>query len=255
LAIDSQVEKGTTARWMMMGEDDLAAGGDRIYPIVGWEERGGETNVYSTGGEYLTTPEGWHSWGWRVGPAVEVDADHVYCSMGYDPGDGGGEKFTGVARYTRDGKPAPFAGGKGGYGLEINGDQHKKPTPLAVYGGEALGADPMGGRIVIVSTADMRQVREFPCPNPGRNAINATPKHALWECDTAANVVRRLGRNGERLETRITDCLEPVAMSFAPKGDLLVADGDPNRQPIQRLVFLRLVIPTGPRVTTRPAGK
>ena len=26
-----------------MGEDDLAAGGDRIYPIVGWEERGGET--------------------------------------------------------------------------------------------------------------------------------------------------------------------------------------------------------------------
>jgi predicted oxidoreductase len=43
LAIDSQVEKGTTARWMMMGEDDLSAGGDRIYPIVGWEERGGET--------------------------------------------------------------------------------------------------------------------------------------------------------------------------------------------------------------------
>ena len=128
-----------------MGEDDLAAGGDRIYPIVGWEERGGETNVYSTDGEYLTTPEGWHSWGWRGGPAMAVDADHVYCSMGHDPGDGGGEKFAGVARYTRDGKPAPFAGGKGGYGLEINGDQHKKPTPLAVYGGEALAQTQWAG--------------------------------------------------------------------------------------------------------------
>lgn len=241
--------KGASARWMMQGVDDLTVAGDRIYPIVGWDERGGETNIYSTAGEFVVKPEGWHSWGWRGGPAVATDADYVYYSVGHDPGDGGGENFSGVARYTRDGKPAPFAGAKSGHRLAVNGDQKKMPTGLAVYDGELFVADPAGARIVVFATADLRQVREFSCANPGRIAMDATPDHALWVIDPAANVVRRIGRDGKDLGKQITDCLKPVALAFTPEGDLLIADSDLTRQRIQRYRM-----PSGTRIANADFG-
>ena len=226
--------KGAAARWMMQGVDDLAVAGDRVYPIVQWDEHGGETNIYSSDGQFVVTPPGWHSWGWRGGPAVAVDADYVYYSMGHDPRDGGGEDFSGVARYTRDGKPAPFAGAKKGCHLAVNADHTRMPTGLAVSDGELFVSDPLGNRIVVFATADLHQIREFPFPHPGRIAIDSTADHALWVIDSLANTVRRLDRNGSDLGTRITDCLKPVALAITPEGDLLVADGDPNRQRIQR---------------------
>ncbi len=241
--------KSGEARWMMQGVDDLAVAGDRVYPIVGWDERGGETNVYSTDGAHVATPEGWHSWGWRGGAAVAVDDTYVYYAMGHDPGDGGGEDFAGIARYTRAGKPAPFAGGKSGHRLAVNGHHVQMPSGVAVQGGELFVADPAAGRIVVYATADLHQVREFPCAHAGRIAIDATPEHALWVIDGEAHAVRRIGRDGRDLGTHIADCLHPVALAVTPEGDLLVADGDPARQRIQRYR-----VPSGERVAAADFG-
>ena len=167
--------KGDAARWMMQGVDDLAVAGDRVYPIVGWDERGGETNVYSTDGAHITTPEGWHGWGWRGGAAVAVDEQYVYYAVGHDPADGGGEDFAGIARYTRAGRPAPFAGAKSGHRLAVNDRHAQMPPGVAVQGGELFVVDPEVGRIVVYATADLRQVREFPCAHARRIAIDATP--------------------------------------------------------------------------------
>jgi len=241
--------KGEAARWMMMTVDDLAVAGDRIYPIALWDERGGETNVYTTAGEFVTKPEGWHSWGWRGGPAVAVDANYVYYSVGHDQHDGGGENFAGVARYTRDGKPAKFAGAKKEHRLAVNSDHTRMPTGLAVADGELFVADPAGDRIVVFATADLHQVREFPFAHPGRIAVDATADHALWVIDTDAHVVRRMGRDGKALATQITDCLKPVALAITPEGDLLVADGDLTRQRIQQYK-----LPGGTRVAGADFG-
>ena len=241
--------KGAEARWMMMGVDDLAVAGDRIFPLVGWEERGGEANIYSTAGEHLVTPEGWHSWGWRGGKAVATDQTYVYYSMGHNPNDGGGENFAGVARYTHDGKPAPFAGAQSGHRLAVNADHHHQPTGLAVGDGELFVADLLHQRIVVYATADLRQLREFPFVNPGRMVIDATPDKALWVIDTAANTVHRLSRDGRDLKVRINDCLMPVALAVTPEGDLLIADSDPSRQRIQRYRM-----PSGARVAGADFG-
>ena len=219
---------------MMMGVDDLAVSGDRIFPLVDWDERGGETNIYSTAGEHLVTPEGWHSWGWQGGAAVATDQTYVYYAMGHNQNDGGGENFSGVARYTHDGKPAPFEGAKSGHRLAVNADHDHKPTGLAVVDGELFVADPLNKRIVVYATADLHQVREFPYANAGRMVVDATPEKALWVIDTATNAVHRLGRDGKDLGVRISDCLKPVALAITPEGDLLIADGDPARQRIQR---------------------
>jgi hypothetical protein len=241
--------KGSAARWMMQGVDDLAVAGDRVYPIVAWDEHGGETNIYSTNGQFVLRPEGWHSWGWLGGPAVAVDADYVYYSVGHDPHDGGGDDFGGVARYTRGGKPAPFDGAKMGHRLPVNADHTRMPTGLAVSNGELFVSDPLGDRIVVFATAGLNQLREFAFPHPGRIAIDSTADHALWVIDTVANTVRRLDRNGGDLGTRITDCRKPVALAVTPEGDLLVADGDPTRQRIQRYS-----VPAGIRIADADFG-
>ncbi len=225
--------KGDAAHWMMLGVDDLAVAGDRLYPVVDWDERGGETNIYSTDGAHIFKPEGWHAWGWRGGPAVAVDAEHVYYAMGHDQTDGGGKNFSGVARYTRDGKPATFDGAESEHRLLVNGDHDHKPTGLAVVEGELFVADPLGSRIVVYATANLHQVCEFSFPNAGRMVVDATPEKALWVIDTEAKAVRRIGRDGKDLGVRISDCLKPVALAVTPEGELLIADSDPSRQRIQ----------------------
>lgn len=224
--------KGDAARWMMLGVDDLAVAGDRIYCLIDWDERGGETNIYSTDGEHVKKPEGWHAWGWQGGTAVAVDDAYVYYAMGHNQHDGGGKNFAGIARYTRTGQAAPFPGGESGHRLLVNGDHDRKPTGVAVHGGELFVADPVSGAIIVYATADLKEVRRFPCPGAGRLAVDATPEHALWTI--VGTSVRRIGRDGKDLGVAISDCLKPVALAIAPEGDLLVADSDPGRQRIQR---------------------
>lgn len=241
--------KGDAARWMLLGVDDIAVAGNRIYCLVDWDERGGEAGIYSTDGDFVAKPEGWHSWGWQGGAAVAVDDSHVYYAMGHNQQDGGGRNFAGVARYTRDGRPAPFAGAESGHRLVVNDDHDRKPSGVAIHGGELFVADPVSGRIIVYATADLHRLRDFPCTNAGRIVVDATPGHALWVIDTAAHAVRRFSRDGADLGVAITDCLKPVALAVTPAGDLLVADSDPTRQRIQRYR-----IPSGERVAGADFG-
>jgi hypothetical protein len=221
--------------WMMQGVGDLAVHGGRIYCLILWDERGGEANIYTTDGQHFKAPTGWHSWGWRGGGAVAVDDHYVYDSVGHDQGDGGGRNFSGVARYDLDGNPAKFPGAINDWRLAVNDDHTHPPTGLAVYGGELFVADPLNKRIAVYTTADLKPARDLPAPDAGRLVVDQTAQHALWLIDTAAKVVKRLGRDGADLGAVVRDCQQPVALAIdRPTGDLLVLDDGLDRRQVRR---------------------
>ena len=227
--------KGDAAQWMMQSLDDFAVRGDRIYGITLWDERGGEAAIYTTDGAFVCATPGWHSWGYRGGSAVATDDKYVYYSMGHDPGDGGGQDYAGVARYTLDGKPAGWPTATNGHRLVVSADHRQMPTGLAVSDGELYVSDPARDRVAVYSTADLSHLRDLPCENPGRIAVDAGPTHALWVINTAAHTVRKIDRDGKSLGVTINDCREPSALCIDAKtGDLLVADNALDRKQIRR---------------------
>lgn len=227
--------EGGKPRWMMMGVDNFVVAGDRSYCFTGWEERGGEANIYSTTGEFVSKPETWHSWGWFGGSALADDDAYVYYGIGHNENDGGGRNFSGIARFSRNGTPANFEGGiEGGFRLAVNDNKEHILPGVAVSGGELFVVEPVRKEIVVFSTATMLRVRSFPLPGAGRLIVDHSPERALWVIDTPSKTVFRIGRDGKDLGVRIRDCLDPVALALTPDGDLLVADGDPGRQRIQR---------------------
>ncbi len=223
------------SRWMMQSLDDFTVHGGRVYGVTLWDERGGETAIYTTDGAFYRAPGGWHSWGYRGGPAVATDDKYVYYAMGHDPGDGGGQDYGGVARYTLDGDPAGWPDATNGHRLVVNPDHTQMPRGLAVTDGELFVADPHADAIQVYTTADLTHARMLPVPDAGRIAVDAGPGHALWVIDTAAKTVRKIGRDGKALGPVITDCLEPTALCIdAKSGDLLVADNALMRKQIRR---------------------
>ena len=125
---------GPQAKWMQLGVNDFAISGDRIFTICLWDEHGSEAGVYTTDGDKVMCLNGWHSWGRLGGDAVATDGEFVFLSMGHNPSDGGGEDYSGVARYTVDGKPAGWPGAKGGNPachLAVNADKPSFGAPKA----------------------------------------------------------------------------------------------------------------------------
>jgi len=226
---------GRSPRFMQMALDDIALAGDRIFAICLWDERGSEAGVYTTDGERVTMLEGWHSWGRRGGPAAAADDNYVYLSMFHDPADGGGRDYSGVARYHIDGRPAGWPGAIGNprCHLLVNENHKYPPTGLAVSDGELFVSDPSAGRIRVYRTSDMSHIRDLPFASPGRLEPDAGPSRDIWVIDTAANVVKKIGRAGGPVLAEIRVCKNPVALCLDAKGALLVADGALDRQQIR----------------------
>ena len=232
---------GPNAAWFQQTVEDLAVADGRIYAIAGWDEHCGEASIYSTDGAKLTVPEAggdwpaqFHSWGYSGGPTVTTSGTHVFYSMGQN-GEAKQGKYSGVARYTRDGKAAGWKGALGNNRLKINDDPAAKPKGLAVRGDELFVSDPAGKRIAVFGLEDLAPRREISFAGAGRMVVDATPEHGLWVIDTGRKCVVRVGADGTPLGQTISDCLLPVALAIDPRqGDLLVADGAPERQCIRR---------------------
>ena len=238
-----------TRQWMVHAMDNFMVRGDRIYGIAHWEEGGGEANIYTAESKFFRRLEGWHSWGFHGGQAVAADEQYVYYGMGHNFRDGGGTNYAGVARYTLAGDPAPFEGAAvdfpeknagnanqpTGFRLQVNDDNAKVPTGLAVVDGELFVADPANNRIVVYSTRDLKQVRQWAIHNPGRLVVDAGPQHALWMLDSAGKSIIKIGRDGKDMGVKITDVKQPTALCIDRKtGDLLVADSADDRMHIRR---------------------
>ncbi len=235
---DSARRDGT---WMQMTVDDVAVAGGRIYAISSWDQSASEAGIYSTTGNKVGMVGGadyaneFHENGYAGGRAVAADATHVFYAMGrVDPTDKN-SMYGGIARYTRDGKVAGWEGAVERNRLALLPGSKITPPGLAVHAGTLYVSDPLSERIRCFDTRTMAEIPGFPCAHPGRLAVDAAAPHDLWVIDTLANRVRRIGRDGTDRGVTIRDCRQPVALCIDVRsGDLLVADGSPDRQQIRR---------------------
>ncbi len=116
------------------------------------------------------------------------------------------------------------------------GDEAYNRTPstggsihgLALRNGELYLSDSKAGRIRVLKTATMKEVRSFPAPSPGPIAVNG--KGQIWVVqgkpgeepfDRGGLKIISFSQEGQS-GPEITDFENPCALAFDPKGQLLV---------------------------------
>lgn len=190
-----------------------------------WDEGHHEVGLYRDGQMVGYARE---TGGGRGGWDVAGDDAYIYAGLAVDYT----FKQRGVARYTHDGRPAPWPGAKGGNRLPITTG---KTQGMACHDGELFVSDPGGKRIVVVRTEDMVIVRELGLERPGHIAVNPHDG-TLWVLlqrgkeDTASTIVH-LHRDGTPLPERIVDLVQAEDLAFDPvSGHLAVTENGPDQQ-------------------------
>ena len=144
--------------------------------------------------------------------------------------------YFGVSRFTRDGKPAPFAGGvmneRHMQSLREAPDNHDLiPRGLATDGQLLYVADTAANRVVVLDAEMMVEVRAFAAEAPERLALDG--KGHLWAVQSGGRTLIRMNTSGAEVLTKVLpDGVVAEAIDFAPEGTLLVCDNGPRQQVI-----------------------
>ena len=212
--------------------------------IVGsdWDEAGREVGFYRDG-EVKGKLEETHG---RGGGAVAANDRYVFYtqhSMREDQpqvkaGESRSDKpitFAGVGRWTRDGKFAPFDGGKTRFKnlLALSEAPYNRalvPGDIVATNRELWVADTNANRVRVYDAETLAPIRDFAAPNPHRLALDSNGD--LWVLQTGGRQIARYSPQGQPRAVNIqlpADALAS-ALSFAPDGRLIVPDGGPRQQ-------------------------
>jgi sugar lactone lactonase YvrE len=212
--------------------------------VVGsfWDEGGREVGLYKNGDVVGQLPDT-HM---RAGFAVAANSRYLFyahtCGLENQPEAKAGEAlrekpicYFGVSRYTREGKHAPFPGGKTRFKNMLTfreaPDNHAL-IPRGVAAAEKLlfVADTAFDAIKMIDPETMETIREFPAPKPGRLAID--PAGDIWViCEREGRVASYSTDGKLRLKALpLPTGAVPAGLGFDGEGRLLVCDNGPRQQ-------------------------
>ena len=234
---------GGGPRWVQNAADSMQVLPDGTL-VVGsfWDEGGREVGLYKDGDIVGRLPDT-HM---RAGFAVAANDRYVFyahtCGLENQPQAKAGEVLSekpicyfGVSRYTRDGKHAPFSGGKTRFknmlALREAPDNHALiPRGVAATDKGLFVADTAFDTIRVIDPGTMKGVREFPAPTPGRLAVDAAGN--LWVICEGGKRVASYSADGKlRLEALpLPADSVPSGLGFDHAGRLLVCDNGPRQQ-------------------------
>ena len=221
------------------------------YANTFWDENGAEVAFYKNG-DVLGSAGHTHGWGYGGGTEVTANGRYLFFAQTVGNEGGGlkavdtwpakGKTWYGVARRTRDGRPAPFPGGKGGAGDTLKqGFLLLQEAPDGIsqgVGGLAADethlyvSDPAAGRVEVYDPETMTKTGGWPLPRPGRMTLAADGTLWIIQRGAAADRPRvvHVTRQGAMLPGTITGIIDPSALCIATQGRLLVADNGPSQQ-------------------------
>ncbi len=212
--------------------------------IVGsfWDEGGREVGLYRNGAIVGQLPDT-HM---RAGFAVAANDRFLFyahtCGLENQPEARAGEAlktkpicYFGVSRYTRDGKHAPFPGGKTRFRNMLSfreaPDNHSLiPRGVAASDRQLFVADTAFDTIRVIDIETMKILREFRVPRPDRLAVDA--RGDLWVICEGGKCVASYSADGKlRLKALpLPVGAEASGLGFDHEGRLLVCDRGPRQQ-------------------------
>jgi hypothetical protein len=212
--------------------------------VVGsfWDEGGREVGLYK-GGDVVGQLPDTHM---RAGFGVAANKRFIFyahtCALENQPEAKAGEVlrekpicYFGVSRYTRDGKHAPFPGGKTRFKNMLTFHQAPDNHALIPRGVAASArilcvADTAFDTMKVIDPETMNIICEFAAPKPGRLAID--PASHLWAiCDGGKRVATYSADGRLRFEALALPAGSvPDGLGFDRDGRLLVCDNGPRQQ-------------------------
>lgn len=246
---------GGGPKWVQNFNDQMQVLPDgTVYLASFWDEGGREVGIYKNG-EVIGKLEHTHM---RGGFAVAVGgryAWYAHTSVREDQptvkaGEARSDKpicYFGVSRYSLDGKPAPFQGGKTSDGnmlvrREALDDQTLIPQGLAANDQLLVVADTVRDQVLVFDVSTLKQIREFEIKKPTRVAF--APDGAIWvlsgghfevqdfDPQAAPAKIFRVAERYDPVEIQfpLPAHAQPSSLAFDNKGRLLMADQGPNAQ-------------------------
>lgn len=245
---------GGPEQWVQMDAKVMLTAADgTCYLNTFWEEGGREVGFYKDG-QVVGKAGNTHGWGYNGGHALAINSQHLFIAQVVDNEGGAlrdpdtwpakGLKWFGVSRRARDGKPAPFDGGKGGSGQTLAKcfavvDEVPEKTPNAAILGMAADeqrlyiADAHDNKVKVFDCQTMAAVGSWDLPRPRQMAL--APDGTLWiiqandDAGTTARVVHYTS-DGRKLPEEITAVPRVAAIALDRQGRLLLADNGPDQQ-------------------------
>jgi hypothetical protein len=246
---------GDGVKWVQMTANGMFVAADgTIYLNTFWDEGGREVGIYRNG-DVVGNAGHTHGWGYNGGFAVTVNEKYLFIAQVVDCEGGGlkdpgtwpakGRKWYGISRRLRDGKPAPFPGGKGGKGDTLKGcflvvDEVPDKAGGGLYGLAAndkqlFVSDQGEGKIKVYDAEQMTPLTAWDVPRVSQMVLGKDG--TLWmiqageagEKAAPAKVVR-YAADGKKLPQEIAGVAAPSALCLDGQGRLLVADNGPDQQ-------------------------
>lgn len=238
-------------KWVQMDAAAMYVAPDgTVYLNVFWEEGGRNVGIYKDG-QCAGNAGHTHGWGYEGGEAVTANDRYLFIAQHVNNEGGGlkspntwppkGKGWTGVSRRFRDGKPAPFAGGKGGDGdtlkgcfLPINEFDEKQPVPITGLAAtdEKLFVADASNKLKVYDVSTMTKTGEWDVRGPQQMALRRDG--SLWIIQpaegNATHTIARYSQEGKKLPQEIGSVGAVTALAFDNKGQLLVADDGPDQQ-------------------------
>ncbi|MEA5593507.1 hypothetical protein [Rivularia sp. UHCC 0363] len=203
-----------------------------IYTNSLWDEAGREVGIYRNG-DVIGKAEDLHGWGRNGGVAITADKKYIYVAMkqsaidekkdGFPPK---GTDWYCVRRYDLNGKPAPFANGKGWDKSMLVVSNNSEVNGLATVGSELFVSDSAANKVRVYDADTMQELRSFNLAKPGNIAVDKTGN--LWIIQD--NQVVSYSKQGKQLPGVISGLDKPSAVAIDNRGRLLIVENGLSQQ-------------------------
>ncbi len=224
---------GGGEKWVQIQVSGMYVAPDgTIYTNSLWDEAGREVGIYRNG-DVIGKAEDLHGWGRNGGVAITADKKYIYVAMkqsaidekkdGFPPK---GTDWYCVRRYDLNGKPAPFANGKGWDKSMLVVSNNSEVTGLATLGSELFVSDSAANKVRVYDADTMQELRSFNLAKPGNIAVDKTGN--LWIIQD--NQVVSYSKQGKQLPEAISGLDKPSAVAIDNRGRLLIAENGLSQQ-------------------------
>jgi len=243
-------------KWVQMDAAAMFVAPDgTVYLNVFWEEGGRNAGIYKDG-QCVGNAGHTHGWGYEGGEAVTANDKYLFIAQHVNNEGGGlkapntwppkGKGWTGVSRRLRDGKPAPFEGGKGGDGDTLKGcflvvNEFDEKAPIRITGmaatEEDLGIADTSGVIRIFDPGTMTEKDKWKEPGvlqmtlpPDGQVFSVIQKRYAAKPAWVAHYGLAFTTYATLAPAIIRDVAVPTALAYQKEDRLLVADDGPDQQ-------------------------